>query len=93
MIRYRFDRFPTGYNDGELAVEVPTMPDQWQFFYHTGLPQGKVVYYSAFSLTRDIGGEIALNSFIECASTDTVNTSCVVATKESSWSLIKKMYE
>jgi hypothetical protein len=93
MVRYRFDRFPAGYDDGELAVEMPTMPGQWQFFYHTGLPQGKVVYYTAFSLNRDMGGDIELDSFVECASTDTVITSCVIAVKESSWGLIKDMYK
>jgi hypothetical protein len=93
LIRYRYDRFPSGYSDGEFLLEVPTMPGQWQFYYHTGIPEGKVVYYSAFSLTRDSGGSVALDSFVECVSADTVITSCVVSVKESSWSSIKSMYK
>jgi hypothetical protein len=93
MIRYSYDHFPAGYDDGELLVEVPSIPGIEQFTYHTSIPQGQLIYYTAFSLTRDVGGAIELGSFVECTSTDTVMTSCVIATKESTWGQIKNLYK
>ena len=72
MIRYRTDRYPTGTEDGHLAVEVPSTPGESQYFFHTGIPSAATLYYKAFSLTRDAGDLITRSSFVECASVDTV---------------------
>ncbi len=93
MIRYSYDHYPTGYDDGELLLEVPSSPGVDQFIYHTSVPQAQLIYYSLFSLTRDMGGAIELGSFVECSSLDTVFTSCVIATKESTWGQIKNLYK
>jgi hypothetical protein len=89
MIRARTDRYPTGYNDGRLVVEVPSVPGQHQVFYDLVAPQGTIIYYKAFSLTKDMSGQIIENSFVECASTDTTFTHGFIATEESSWGSIK----
>jgi hypothetical protein len=91
MIRARTDRYPTGYNDGRLVVEIPCSPAEHQYYYDTAAPQGTIVYYKAFSLTKDISGGIIENSFVECASTDTTFTHGFIATEESSWGSIKNM--
>ena len=93
MVRYSYDHYPTGYDDGELLNEVPSIPGIDQFTYHLPVPQGELIYYSIFSLTRDIGGAIELGSFVECSSLDTVYTSCVIATKEATWGQIKSLYK
>lgn len=93
MIRYSYDHYPTGYDEGELLLEVPSIPGIDQFTYHTAVPQGQLIYYSLFSLTRDMSGAIELGSFVECSSLDTVITSCVIATKESTWGQIKNLYK
>jgi hypothetical protein len=89
VIRARTDRYPTGYNDGRLVVEMPSSPGQLQYYYDTVAPQGAIIYYKAFSLTKDLAGEIIENSFVECSSTDTTFTHGIIATEESSWSSIK----
>ena len=93
MVRYSYDHYPTGYDDGELLVEFFSSPGIDKFTYHAPVPQGEIIYYSVFSLTRDLGGNIELGSFVECVSLDTVFTSCVISTKESSWGQIKNMYK
>ena len=93
MIRYSYDHYPTGYDDGELLLEVPSSPGIDQFAYHTTVPHAQLIYYSLFSLTRDMGGAIELGSFVECSSLDTVFTSCVIATKKSTWGQIKNLYK
>jgi hypothetical protein len=92
MIRYRLDQYPTGYQDGQLAVEVPSSPGQSQFYYHTGIPNQKTVYYKAFSLTRDASDNVVRNSIVECSSADTTYTQCEIAVKPVSWGAIKNLY-
>jgi hypothetical protein len=91
VIRARTDRYPTGYGDGRLVVEMPSTPGQQQYYYDTAAPQGAIVYYKAFSLTRDLVGEIDYDAFIECEATDTTFTHGIIATEESSWGAIKTM--
>lgn len=93
MVRYALDRFPEGYSDGALLCEVPSFPGEELSCYHYGIPQGQLVYYTAFSLTRDPDGSIGLDSFVECAAMDTVRASCVISVKESSWGEIKSLYK
>jgi len=92
MVRYHVDHYPEGYLDGALLCELSSTPGEVQFYYHTGVPQGQLVYYTAFSLTRDLGGDISLDSFVECSAMDSVRASCVIAVKESSWGEIKNLY-
>ena len=92
MVRYRLDRYPEGYADGALLCDLSSDPGEELFYYHNGMPQGQLIYYTAFSLTRDGGGSITLDSFVECAAMDTVRSSCVIAVEESSWSEIKSLY-
>jgi len=93
MVRYHVDHFPQGYEDGVLLCEVASSPGENLFYYHYGVPQGQLIYYTAFSLTRDAGGNIDLDSFVECSAMDTVRASCVVAVEEASWSEIKSIYK
>lgn len=92
MIRYRSDRYPSGYEDGDLAVEVPTSPGESRFFFHTGMPNPATLYYKAFSLTRDASDLVIRDSFVECASADTAAVNCIIATGESSWGAIKSLF-
>jgi len=92
MVRYHLDHYPEGYSDGALLCELGSTPGEVLFYYHTGMPQGQLVYYTAFSLTRDSGGNISLDSFVECSAMDTVRASCVTAVEESSWGEIKSLY-
>jgi len=92
VIRYRTDRYPTGYDDGELVVEVPSIPGESQYYFHTGIPSGAILYYKAFSLTKGAGGEVITNSFVECSSVDTVLTNCEISVERSTWGEIKGMY-
>jgi hypothetical protein len=92
MVRYRFDQYPEGYADGALLCELNSTPGEELFYYHNGVPQGQLIYYAAFSLTRDGSGSIVLDSFVECAAMDTVRSSCVIAVEESSWGEIKSLY-
>jgi hypothetical protein len=89
VIRARTDGFPTGYGDGRLVVEMPTNYGQQYYFYDTYAPQGSIIYYKAFSLTK-IGDEVISDSFVECAATDTTFTHGFIGTEESSWGSIKK---
>lgn len=91
LIRAGSDGYPTGYNDGRFIVEMPASQGQHQYFYDTAAPQGVTIYYKAFSLTKDVSGEIIGNSFVECASMDTTYTHGFIATEESSWGSIKNM--
>jgi hypothetical protein len=91
VIRARTDGYPTGYSDGRLVVQMPSTPGMSQYFYDTVAPQGAIVYYKAFSLTRDLSGAVIDDSFVECAATDTTFTHGFIATEESSWGAIKKM--
>jgi hypothetical protein len=89
VIRARTDGFPAGYGDGRLVVEMPTNYGQSCYFYDTYAPQGSIIYYKAFSLTRS-GEEVITDSFVECAATDTTFTHGFIATEETSWGGIKK---
>jgi hypothetical protein len=91
VIRARTDRFPTGYGDGRLVVEMPSAWGQHLYFYDTAAPQGSIIYYKAFALTKDLLGEVIDDSFVECAATDTTFTHGFIGTEESSWGAIKKM--
>jgi len=93
MIRFRTDRYPTGISDGELAVEVPSAPGESQYFFHTEIPSPATLFYKTFSLTRDAGGLITRDSFVECASVDTVRVKCEIAARESSWGAIKNLFK
>lgn len=93
MVRYSLDQYPEGYSDGILLCELTSAPGEELFYYHNGIPQGQLVYYTAFSLTRDSGGNIFLDSFVECSAMDTVRASCVIAVEESSWGEIKSLYK
>ena len=93
MVRYRLDRFPEGYEDGALLCELNSEPGEELFYYHNGMPQGQLIYYTAFSLTKDAGGNISLDSFVECSAMDTIRASCVIAVEESSWGEIKSLYK
>jgi len=92
VIRCRTDRYPTGYNDGDLVVEMPSTPGESQYYFQTGIQNGVVLYYKAFSLTKDANGYVLNNSFVECSSVDTVLTNCEIAVERSSWGEIKSMY-
>ena len=93
IICYRTDRFPTGYDDGELAVEMPSMPGEELYYFQTNMPLHTILYYKAFSVTKDSSGNILTNSFVECSSVDTVMTSCEIAVDNASWGEIKSMYK
>jgi hypothetical protein len=92
VIRYRTDRYPTGYEDGELAVEIATEPGRNYLFYHTHFPTEHYLYYKAFSISRDAAGNVVNNSFVECSSVDCLLATCLNATDESSWGGIKKQF-
>ena len=92
VIRYRTDRYPTGIEDGTLAVEVESVPGQTHLFYHTNFPTEQYLYYKAFSITRDAAGNVVNNSFVECTSLDCVFASCVNAVEETTWGNIKKQF-
>jgi hypothetical protein len=93
MIRYRTDQYPTGISDGELAVEVPSTPGESQYFYHTEITSPATFYYKAFSLTRDAGDLITRDSFVECASVDTVTIKCEIAVQPVTWGAIKDYFK
>ncbi|HVO76684.1 MAG TPA: hypothetical protein VMT60_01740 [Candidatus Bathyarchaeia archaeon] len=93
MIRFRTDQYPTGTSDGQLAVEVPSTPGQSQYFYHTGFPSPAILYYKAFSLTRDAGGLITRDSFVECSAVDSVTVKCEIAAQPISWGAIKSRFK
>lgn len=88
VIMARLDRFPTGHGDGRLVVEMPSVPGQRQIFWDTGAPLSTLVYYAAFSLTKE-NGVVTLDSFVECAAVDTTMTTSVIATEEASWGAVK----
>jgi hypothetical protein len=93
IIRCRTDRYPTGYEDGELVVEIPSTPGQQQYYYHTVVPNDEILYYKAFSLTLDAGRNVINDSFVECASSDTTYASCEIAVESSSWGEIKRHFK
>jgi hypothetical protein len=93
MIRYRTDRYPTGTEDGLLAIEVPSSPGESQYYFQTGIPNAATLYYKAFSLTRDAGNLITRSSFVECASVDTVQVRCEIGVESTSWGSIKSLFK
>jgi hypothetical protein len=93
VVRFRTDRYPTDYQDGELAVETASEPGQIQTTLHGGFPEPAILYYKAFSLTRDAGGLITNTSFVECCSADTVVVNCQIAVGAASWGAIKSLFQ
>jgi hypothetical protein len=93
VIRARTDRYPMGYGDGRLVVEMPSTYGQQLYYYDTAAPQGAIIYYKAFSLTKNLSGEVLDDSFVECSAADTTFTHGFIATEESSWGAIKKIKE
>ena len=91
VIRASTDGYPAGYSDGRPVVEMPGSPGMHQYFYDTAAPQSVIIYYKAFSLTKDLSGKVIENSFVECAAMDTTFTHGLIGTEESSWGAIKKM--
>ncbi len=92
VIRCRTDRYPTGYDDGDLVVEMSSTPGESQYYFQTGIQSGSVLFYKAFSSTQDASGNVLNNSFVECSSVDTVLTDCEIAVEETTWGEIKSMY-
>ncbi len=93
VIRCRTDRYPTGYEDGELVVEMESTPGQKQYFCHSGVRDGAMFYYKAFSLTMSAGGDVEENSLVECSATAEIMVDCQVGVGEKSWGEIKRLYE
>jgi hypothetical protein len=93
MIRYRTDRYPTGSEDGLLAVEMPSSPGESQYYFHTGIPTEATLYYKAFSLTRDAGGLGTRGSFVECGAVGTAQVKCEIGVETTSWGSIKSLYK
>ena len=91
IIRVREDRFPTGYEDGELVVEIESEPGQQMYFFDTEIPDLAVLYYTAYSLTVDEGGNVFQTSFVECEATDTAFVHYEVGTGNTSWGKIKSL--
>ncbi|HSG27867.1 MAG TPA: hypothetical protein VLA34_05255 [Candidatus Krumholzibacterium sp.] len=91
VIRARTDRFPTGYDDGRLVVEMASVPGQRQYYFDTGAELYSIVYYKAFSLTTGAGGEVLNNSYVECSATDTVFVHGEISVEEKSWGAIKML--
>jgi hypothetical protein len=92
MIRFRTDQYPTGYQDGELAADVPSLPGQSQAFVHNDPPTPAMIYYKAFSLTRDAYGTITKSSFVECSSIDAVWVECEIGFDPTTWGAIKSLF-
>lgn len=92
MVRWSTHRYPTGVEDGHLAFEKPTVPGQSYYAYHVEIPTPAMIYYTAFSLTRDASGAIVRDSFVECTAVDYIFIKCEIATQESSWGAIKSLY-
>lgn len=92
MVRYRTDRYPRGAEDGTLAVETPSVPGEVQCCLQVGVSAAPILYYTAFSLTRDAGETIARGSFVECASADTAVVACEIGVESASWGAIKSLF-
>ena len=92
MVRWSTHRFPTGIEDGHLAVEIPTDPGKRYYVYHVEIPTPAVLFYTAFSLTRDASGLIVRDSFVECSAVDWIQIKCEIAVEETSWGAIKSIY-
>ncbi|MBN2185009.1 MAG: hypothetical protein JW746_06740 [Candidatus Krumholzibacteriota bacterium] len=91
VIRMREDRFPTGYEDGELVIATESEPGQQMSFLHLGVPDLGILYYTAYSLNVDGGGNVFQDSFVECGATDTVLVHYQIGTENSSWGKIKSL--
>ena len=93
VVRYRTDRYPTGWDDGTHVVTMPSSPGERQQFFHTDPPNGSILYYAAFSLTMDGAGNVDTNGFVECESMDTTFVDGVIAVEEATWGSIKVKLE
>ncbi len=92
MVRYRTDRYPRGAEDGTLAVETPSVPGEIQCCLQIGVSAAPILYFTAFSLTRDAGETITRASFVECASVDTAGVACEIGVESTSWGAIKSLF-
>ncbi len=92
MIRWSLYRFPVGIEDGHLAAEIATVPGQSYYLYHVEIPTPAVLYYTAFSYTRDPSGLVVRDSFVECTSVDWIAIKCEIGVEETSWGAIKDLY-
>jgi hypothetical protein len=92
MIRWSTHRFPVGIEDGHLAAEIPTVPGQSYYLYHVEIPTPAIIYYTAFSYTRDASGLVIRDSFVECSSVDWIAIKCEIGAEETSWGKIKSLY-
>jgi hypothetical protein len=93
MVRYRTDRYPRGTEDGVLAIEIPSIPGEIQCCLQIGVSAAPILYYTAFSLTRDAGELITRGSFVECASVDTAAVTCEIGVESTSWGAIKSLFK
>jgi hypothetical protein len=91
VIRARTDRYPTGYDDGRLVVEMPSEPGQQLYFFDTNVPDLAVVYYKAWSLTKDGSGNVINTSYVECSAVDTTFVHNEIAAEKTSWGALKKL--
>ncbi len=89
VIRARTDRYPAGYYDGRLVIEMESTPGQEMYFFDTEVPDLAIIYYKAFSLTINGGGDIINNSFVECEAVDTIFVHNEIAVETMSWGAIK----
>ena len=91
VIRMREDRYPTGYEDGELVIGVESVPGEPMSFNHIGAPEGGILFYKAYSLSVDPAGNVVRNSFVECGATDTTKVHYPVSTEKATWGKIKSL--
>ena len=93
VVRYRTDRYPTGWEDGTHVVTMPSSPGERQQFFHTDAPNGYILYYAAFSLTMDGAGMVETNGFVECESMDTTFVDGLISVEDATWGSIKMKLE
>ena len=91
IIRAREDKFPTGYDDGRLVVDMESTPGEQLYFFDTEIPSLAYLYYIAYSLTVDEGGKVLQTSFVECEATDTTFVHDEIANEKMSWGKIKSL--
>lgn len=88
IIRYSVDRFPEGYGDGELVVDIESIPGEVKLFSHEDPPHSVIIYYTAFSVTS-VSGDVIRNSFVECGATDTTLSKELINAEKTSWGILK----
>ncbi len=88
IIRFAVDRFPEGYGDGELVVDVESTPGEVELGSHINPPRDVIIYYTAFSV-NSVSGDVLRNSFVECGATDTTVSKELIAAEKTSWGVLK----